>query len=107
MGGIAMTRETILKKALEMANHNIYCTSANMLMTEPKAGFEAEFAEYHAEAEVLRAWLEELADPDKAARAKLEQDIKDAQDGDIEVIIERRKEIKRLQWELERIDEAI
>jgi hypothetical protein len=102
-----MTRETILKKALEMANHNIYCTSANMLMTVPKGGMEAEFAEYNAEAELLRAWLEELADPDKAARAKLEQDIKDAQDGDIEVIIERRKEIKRLQWELERIDEAI
>jgi hypothetical protein len=102
-----MTRESILKKALEMANHNLYCTSANMLMTQPKAGQEADFAEYAAEAELLRAWLEELANPEQAAKARFEQDILDAQDGDIAVIIERREEIKRLQWELARIDEAI
>jgi len=99
-----MTRESILKKALEMANHNLYCTSANYLMTEAKAGQEAEHAEYAAEAELLKAWLAELADP----TTKFERDLQDARDGygDIEIITDRRAEIARLQRELAAIEEA-
>jgi len=55
-----VTRESILKKALEMAHHNLYCASDNYLMTRPKAGQEADHAEYAAEAELLKAWLAEL-----------------------------------------------
>ena len=55
-----VTRESILKKALEMAHHNLYCTSENYAMTRPKPGQEAQRAEYTAEAELLKAWLEEL-----------------------------------------------
>ena len=103
-----MTRESILKKALEMANHNLYCASENYLMTRPKAGQEALHAEYAAEAELLKAWLEELADPAKTAKARFERDIKEARDGygDIEIITDRRDEISRLKWELEQIEEA-
>ena len=101
-----VTKQSILKKALEMANHNLYCVSANMLMTEPKAGKEADHAEYAAEAELLRAWLGELAESDPVA--KFERDLQDARDGvcEGEIITERREEIARLQRELAQIEEA-
>jgi hypothetical protein len=102
-----MTKESILKKALEMANHNLSCTSANMLMTEPKPGMEADFDEYAAEAELLKVWLEELEDPIKAAKARFERDLTDAQEGDIGVIKDRRTEIMRLEWELTRIEDSV
>ena len=56
-----VTRETILKKALEMARHNLYCTSEDYLCSRPRAGQEAQHAEYAAEVELLEAWLTELA----------------------------------------------
>ena len=46
-----VTRETILKKALEMASHNLYCTSENYLCSRPRHGQEAQHAEYSAEVE--------------------------------------------------------
>jgi len=55
-----VTRETILKKALEMANHNLYCVSANYLMTKPKQGMEHDHSEYAAEVELLKEWIAEL-----------------------------------------------
>ncbi len=55
-----MTRESILKKALDMASHNLYCCSKNLLMTIPKDGQEKEHAEAAAEVELLDAWLKEI-----------------------------------------------
>ena len=55
-----MTREAILKKALDMASHNLLCYSANLGMTIPKEGKEKEHAEAAAEAELLDAWLKEI-----------------------------------------------
>ena len=55
-----VTRETILKKALEMARHNLYCTSDNYAMTRPRQGQEADFAEYASEVEILEAWIKEI-----------------------------------------------
>ena len=102
-----VTRESILKKALEMADHNLYCTSANMLMTKPKAGQEADHAEYAAEGEILRAWLAELASTDPVA--KFERDLREARDGyaEIEVITDRREEISKLEGELIRLKKEL
>lgn len=55
-----MTRETILRNRLDMALHNLQCYSANLLMTEPKEGCEAEYHEAVAEVEMLKAWLKEF-----------------------------------------------
>ncbi|MCL2235447.1 MAG: hypothetical protein FWB98_03270 [Defluviitaleaceae bacterium] len=102
-----VTKQSILKKALEMANHNLYCVSANMLMTQPKAGKEADHAEYAAEAELLRAWLGELANADPVA--KFERDLWDARDGygNIEIITDRREEITKLQGEMSRLKKEL
>ena len=102
-----VTRESILKKALEMANHNLYCTSENLLMTKPKAGQEADHAEYAAEGDILRVWLAELADADPVA--KFERDLREARDGyaDIEIITDRREEIAKLQGELVRLKKEL
>jgi len=43
-----MTRETILRKAYEMATHNLFCTSDNYAMTRAKEGQETQWAEYNA-----------------------------------------------------------
>jgi hypothetical protein len=56
-----ISRESILRKALEMASHNLYCYSDNYLMTRPKPGKEEDFAECAAEVEILEAWLAEIA----------------------------------------------
>ena len=102
-----ITRVSILKKALEMAHHNLYCCSANVLMTKPAPGKESEHAGYAAEAELLKAWLEELANANPTA--KFERDLRDATEGyaDIEIITDRREEIARLQRELAQIEEAV
>ena len=102
-----VTRESILKKALQMANHNLYCVSDNYLMTRPKAGQEADHAEYATEAELLRDWLGELANADPVA--KFERDLRDARDGygDIEIITDRREEITKMQSELARLKKEL
>ena len=56
-----VTRESILKKALEMASHNLYCASEDYLCSRPRQGQETRHAEYAAEVELLKAWLDELA----------------------------------------------
>lgn len=101
-----MTRETILKKALEMAHHNLYCTSEDYLMTRPRAGQETDYAEYAAEAEILKEWLAEL--PMQDATARFQRDLQDAKDGicEGEIITTRREEIERLQAELAQIEAA-
>jgi len=55
-----MTRETILRKALEMAQHNLCCYSANYLNTTPKKGYEKQFEENSKEAEIIETWLKEF-----------------------------------------------
>ena len=55
-----ITRVSILKKALEMARHNLYCSSADYLCSRPKVGQEAAYEEYAAEEKLLKDWLEEL-----------------------------------------------
>lgn len=55
-----MIRQTILRNRLDMASHNLHCYSANLLMTEPKEGFEAEHEEAAAEVEMLKTWLKEF-----------------------------------------------
>jgi hypothetical protein len=101
-----VTRETILKKALEMANHNLYCTSADYAMTRPRAGQETDHAEYATEAEILKEWLAEL--PTMDPKLRFEKDLQDAKDGicEGEIITNRREEIARLQAELAQIEEA-
>ena len=101
-----VTRASILKKAKEMANHNLYCVSDDYAMSRPKAGMEAEHAEYAAESDLLRDWLAELTDSDPVA--KFERDLQDAKDGTCEgeIITARREEIARLQRELAQIEEA-
>ena len=101
---MGITRESILKKALEMAHHNLYCCSENLLMTKPTPGKEAEHAGYAAEAELLKAWLTEVT-----PEARLERDLRDARNGygDIQIITDRREEIARLRRELARIEEAV
>ncbi len=64
-----MTRETILKKALDMASHNLYCCSKNLLMTIPKDGQEKEHAEAAAEVELLDTWLKEITNAPAEDRA--------------------------------------
>ena len=100
---MGITRESILKKALEMADHNLYCCSENVLMTKPTPGKEAEHAGYAAEGDIIRAWLAEVT-----PEARFERDLRDARDGhgDIEIITDRREEIARLQRELAQIEEA-
>lgn len=55
-----MTRESILQKNLTMAKHNLFCYSANYLMTTPKSGYEKEFYDTRDEVNILEAWLEEI-----------------------------------------------
>lgn len=55
-----MTREMILRNRLEMASHNLYCSSANYLCTIPKEGKEEDHKEASAEVEMLKAWLNEF-----------------------------------------------
>lgn len=55
-----MTRLNILSKGLEMASHNLYCYSKNMLMDEPKAGYEKEWQEAADEVSILDEWIAEL-----------------------------------------------
>jgi hypothetical protein len=53
-------RIKILEKALEMAEHNLYCYSKNYLMTEPKPKYEKEWQEANDESNILREWIKEL-----------------------------------------------
>ena len=55
-----MTREMILRNRLEMVSHNLYCYSANYLMTTPKGGYEEQHKEAAIEVEILTTWLKEL-----------------------------------------------
>jgi hypothetical protein len=54
-----MTKLEILKKNLDMASHNLYCTSANYLMTRPKEGMETEWTEYQQEVKLLTEMIKE------------------------------------------------
>lgn len=55
-----MTKRDVLQKAIEMANHNVFCYSANYLMTEPKAGYEKEHKEAVEELQILESILQEV-----------------------------------------------
>ena len=55
-----MTRLDILKREYQMACHNLYCYSANFLMTKPRDGMEKEWAEFNEEVEILTVWMKEL-----------------------------------------------
>jgi|GEM_PF-5813246 len=55
-----MTRETILRNRLQMAEHNLQCCSANYLCTVPREGHEDEYKEAAAEVEILENWLKEF-----------------------------------------------
>lgn len=55
-----MTRLDILKRLYEMATHNIYCYSANLLMTAAKKGKEKEWADCNEEVEILAVWIAEM-----------------------------------------------
>lgn len=58
-----MTRKQILEKRLEMATHNLLCSSSNYAMDEPKPGSEDAFKEALEEVELLRVWLREFHGP--------------------------------------------
>lgn len=60
-----MKREQFLRNCLELTSHNLMCYSASYAMTEPKAGFEAEYKEASEEVEMLQAWLKEFR-PDRS-----------------------------------------
>ncbi len=55
-----MTREQILRNRLEMAQHNLYCFSADYSMDTPKEGSETEYKEALEEVGLLKAWLKEF-----------------------------------------------
>jgi hypothetical protein len=55
-----MCRERILRERLEMARHNLYCYSKNLLCTAPKEGNEEQYNDTKAEVEILEAWLKEF-----------------------------------------------
>ena len=55
-----VTREKVLRDALEMAIHNMYCYSKNWGGNVPKEGHEKEHAEATAEVKILETWLKEF-----------------------------------------------
>lgn len=55
-----MTKKDVLQKAIDLANHNVFCYSANYLMTEAKAGYEKEHKEAIEEARLLEEILQEV-----------------------------------------------
>ena len=55
-----MTREAILRKALDMASHNLLCCSANLAMTKPNEGYEEQHKAYAEEVKVLEEWIAEM-----------------------------------------------
>lgn len=50
----------LLERYYNQACHNLMCYSKNILMLEPKQGYEAEWAETKAECEMLQQMLDEL-----------------------------------------------
>ncbi len=83
-----MTRESILRKALDMASHNLYCCSANLVMTKPKEGSEEQHKAYAEEVKVLEEWIAELA----ATPARLRTDRKEPE----QPIVYSEEEIARM-----------
>jgi len=55
-----MTRQDILKEALDMANHNTFCYSRNYAMSEPKEGYEDKWKEEKEKADLLEAMIAEM-----------------------------------------------
>lgn len=58
---IPQTRQMVLRKAMEMANHNVSCYSSNLRMDTPKAGHEADWKKAKEQTAVLRQMLDEYA----------------------------------------------
>jgi hypothetical protein len=56
------TNKTELKAKIDMTAHNLMCYSANMLMTEPKPGFEKDFRIMKENLKILRNWYEGMKD---------------------------------------------
>ena len=56
-------RYTILKDVLDMAEHNLMCYSKNLLMDEPKDGYEDKWNEQANKIRVLEKWIKEALDP--------------------------------------------
>ena len=54
-----MTVKELLEKYYDMEMNNVFCYSANYLMDSPKKGYEREWAEAKARAEMLRQLMEE------------------------------------------------
>ena len=54
-----MTRVEILNKYKDMACHNLFCYSANYLMSKPKEGYEKEWNEANEEIRLLEELIAE------------------------------------------------
>lgn len=52
-----MTREKILRIALEMSQHNLYCYSQDFACTLAKKGQETNYTESKEQVEILKVWL--------------------------------------------------
>ena len=55
-----MSRESILRERLEMAQHNLLCYSKSYLCNAPNEGMENEYKKSLAEVEILKAWVKEF-----------------------------------------------
>ena len=55
-----VTREKILRDALEMAQHNLRCYSTTYSCATPKEGHEKDYEEAATEIKILEAWLKEF-----------------------------------------------
>ncbi|MBU5312248.1 hypothetical protein KQI38_09430 [Tissierella carlieri] len=54
-----MTRVEILEKYKDIACHNLFCYSANYLMSKPKEGYEKEWNEANEEIKLLEELIAE------------------------------------------------
>jgi len=55
-----ITKQSVLREALDREEHNLMCYSANILMTEPKQGFEQEYIRTAKKIIMLREIMEDV-----------------------------------------------